>query len=282
MLIFDNKESLTNFLRPLQSLNKTTGFVPTMGALHDGHLSLIKNSLDQNHITVVSIFVNPTQFNNAEDLEKYPRTLEADVQKIRLISTQVLVYAPTVSDIYQENTSSSSFTFDGLENQMEGKHRPGHFDGVGTIVKKLFEIVNPTHAYFGEKDFQQLQIVKKLVEKEKMKVEIIGCPIFREANGLAMSSRNERLSKSAREKSSFIYKTLQAVQADFEKKSLTELNEFVKNAFSEHAEFSLEYFEIAEESTLLPALEKDNTKKYRAFIAIFIENIRLIDNISLN
>lgn len=282
MLIFDNKESLTNFLRPLQSLNKTTGFVPTMGALHDGHLSLIKNSLDQNHITVVSIFVNPTQFNNAEDLEKYPRTLEADVQKIRLISTQVLVYAPTVSDIYQENTSSSSFTFDGLENQMEGKHRPGHFDGVGTIVKKLFEIVNPTHAYFGEKDFQQLQIVKKLVEKEKMKVEIIGCPIFREANGLAMSSRNERLSKSAREQSSFIYKTLQAVQADFEKKSLTELNEFVKNAFSEHAEFSLEYFEIAEESTLLPALEKDNTKKYRAFIAIFIENIRLIDNISLN
>jgi pantoate--beta-alanine ligase len=282
MLIFDNKESLTNFLRPLQSLNKTTGFVPTMGALHDGHLSLIKNSLDQNHITVVSIFVNPTQFNNVEDLEKYPRTLEADVKKIKQISTQVLVYAPTVSDIYQENASSTNFSFDGLENQMEGKHRPGHFDGVGTIVKKLFEIVNPTNAYFGEKDFQQLQIVKKLVEKEKMNVEIIGCPIFREANGLAMSSRNERLSKSAREQSSFIYKTLQAVQADFEKKSLTELNEFVKKAFSEHAEFSLEYFEIAEESTLLPALEKDKTKKYRAFIAIFIENIRLIDNISLN
>ena len=282
MLIFDNKESLTNFLRPLQSLNKTTGFVPTMGALHDGHLSLIKNSLDKNHVTVVSIFVNPTQFNNVEDLEKYPRTLEADVKKIKQISAQVLVYAPTVSDIYQENTSSSSFAFDGLENQMEGKHRPGHFDGVGTIVKKLFEIVNPTNAYFGEKDFQQLQIVKKLVEKEKMNVEIVGCPIFREANGLAMSSRNERLSKSAREQSSFIYKTLQAVQADFEKKSLTELNEFVKNAFSEHPEFSLEYFEIAEESTLLPASEKDKTKKYRAFIAIFIENIRLIDNISLN
>ena len=282
MLIFDNKESLTNFLRPLQSQNKTTGFVPTMGALHNGHLSLIKNSLDKNHITVVSIFVNPTQFNNVEDLEKYPRTLEADVKKIKQISAQVLVYAPTVSDIYQENTSSSSFSFDGLENQMEGKHRPGHFDGVGTIVKKLFEIVNPTNAYFGEKDFQQLQIVKKLVEKEKMNVEIIGCPIFREANGLAMSSRNERLSKSARNQSSFIYKTLQAVQADFEKKSLTQLNEFVKNAFSEHPEFSLEYFEIAEESTLLPALEKDKTKKYRAFIAIFIENIRLIDNISLN
>jgi len=282
MLIFDNKESLTNFLRPLQSLNKTTGFVPTMGALHDGHLSLIKNSLDQNHITVVSIFVNPTQFNNVEDLEKYPRTLEADVQKIKLISTQVLVYAPTVSDIYPEKASSTNFSFDGLENQMEGNHRPGHFDGVGTIVKKLFEIINPTNAYFGEKDFQQLQIVKKLVEKEKMNVEIIGCPIFRENNGLAMSSRNERLSKSAREKSGFIYKMLQDVQADFEKKSLTELNEFVKNAFSENPEFSLEYFEIAEESTLIPALEKDKAKNYRAFIAIFIENIRLIDNISLN
>ena len=252
-----------------------------MGALHDGHLSLIKNSLDKNHITVVSIFVNPTQFNNTEDLEKYPRTLEADVKKIKQISTQVLIFAPTVSDIYPENAASSRFSFDGLENQMEGKHRPGHFDGVGTIVKKLFEIVNPTNAYFGEKDFQQLQIVKKLVEKEKMNVEIIGCPIFREANGLAMSSRNERLSESAREQSSFIYKILQDVQVNFKKKSLTELNEFVKNTFSEHPEFSLEYFEIAEESTLLPALEKDETKKYRAFIAIFIENIRLIDNISL-
>jgi pantoate--beta-alanine ligase len=282
MLIFDNKENLTNFLRPLQSQNKTTGFVPTMGALHDGHLSLIKNSLDQNHITVVSIFVNPTQFNNVEDLEKYPRTLEADIKKIKQISTQVIVYAPTVSDIYQKTASSTNFSFDGLENQMEGKHRPGHFDGVGTIVKKLFDIVNPTNAYFGEKDFQQLQIVKKLVEKEKMNIKIVGCPIFREINGLAMSSRNERLSKSAREQSSFIYKTLQVIQADFEKKSLTELNEFVKKAFSEHAEFSLEYFEIAEESTLIPVLEKDKTKKYRAFIAIFIENIRLIDNISLN
>lgn len=282
MLIFENKESLINFLGPLQNLKKTIGFVPTMGALHDGHLSLIKNSLSKNDITVISIFVNPTQFNNAEDLEKYPRTLEADVQKISKISTQVLIFAPTVSDIYPEKTSSSNFSFDGLENQMEGKHRPGHFDGVGTIVKKLFEIVKPTIAYFGEKDFQQLQIVKKLVEKEKMNVEIVGCPIFREANGLAMSSRNERLSENARKKASLIYKTLQTVQADFEKKSLTELNEFVKKTFSEHPEFSLEYFEIAEESTLVPALETDKTKKYRAFIAIFIENIRLIDNISLN
>lgn len=282
MLIFENKESLINFLGPLQNLKKTIGFVPTMGALHDGHLSLIKNSLSKNDITVISIFVNPTQFNNAEDLEKYPRTLEADVQKISKISTQVLIFAPTVSDIYPGKTSSSNFSFDGLENQMEGKHRPGHFDGVGTIVKKLFEIVKPTIAYFGEKDFQQLQIVKKLVEKEKMNVEIVGCPIFREANGLAMSSRNERLSENARKKASLIYKILQTVQADFEKKSLTELNEFVKKTFSEHPEFSLEYFEIAEESTLVPALETDKTKKYRAFIAIFIENIRLIDNISLN
>src|SRR5690606_19997145 len=198
MLIFENKESLINFLGPLQNLKKTIGFVPTMGALHDGHLSLIKNSLSKNDITVISIFVNPTQFNNAEDLEKYPRTLEADVQKVSEMSTQVLIFAPTVSDIYPGKTSSSNFSFDGLENQMEGKHRPGHFDGVGTIVKKLFEIVQPNKAYFGQKDFQQLQIVKKMVSKHKIPVEIIGCPIHREENGLAMSSRNQRLSESAR------------------------------------------------------------------------------------
>ena len=282
MHIFYGKAPLIAHLNSSQFIDSTIGFVPTMGALHDGHLALMERSIRENGYTVVSIFVNPTQFNNPEDLAKYPRTLEEDVRKITALNPEMIVYAPSVDDIYDGKPISQSFDFDGLENQMEGKFRPGHFDGVGTIVKRLFEIVTPTNAYFGEKDFQQLQIVKKLVEKEKMKVEIIGCPIFRENNGLAMSSRNERLSKSAREKSGFIYKMLQDVQADFEKKSLTELNEFVKNAFSENPEFSLEYFEIAEESTLLPALEKDKAKNYRAFIAIFIENIRLIDNISLN
>lgn len=200
MLIFNNKAALIEHLKPLLKQNKTIGFVPTMGALHEGHLSLIKKSISENDTTVMSIFVNPTQFNNKEDLEKYPRTLESDVKKIKETSSKVIIYAPTVNDIYNEKTESEHFEYDGLENQMEGEHRPGHFDGVGTIIKKLFTIISPDKAYFGEKDFQQLQIVKKLVEKEKLNTEIIGCPIFREDSGLAMSSRNERLSEEARKK----------------------------------------------------------------------------------
>ena len=145
MLIFNRQEELKNHLKSVSGPNTTIGFVPTMGALHKGHLSLIKNSLADNQITIVSIFVNPTQFNNAEDLEKYPRTLEIDTKKIEAVSKEVIIFAPSVEDIYQGNTVSASFNFDGLENQMEGAHRPGHFDGVGTIVKRLFEIANPTN-----------------------------------------------------------------------------------------------------------------------------------------
>src|SRR6476620_374248 len=199
MLIIKKQADLKAHLQSIANPNTTIGFVPTMGALHKGHLSLMAQSLKENTLTVMSIFVNPTQFNNAKDLEKYPRTLEADIEKIKTISDSVVVYAPSVDDIYEGTTVSQHFDFDGLENQMEGKHRKGHFDGVGTIVKKLFEIVKPTNAYFGEKDFQQLQIVKKLVSKYKIPVHIIGCEIFREASGLAMSSRNERLSTNARD-----------------------------------------------------------------------------------
>ncbi len=201
MHVFNNKADLNNFINNNSSLNSTIGFVPTMGALHDGHLSLLKKSIENNTLTVISIFVNPTQFNNPEDLAKYPRTLDDDVEKIKSVSDKIIVYAPTVDDIYEGNTKSNHYNFDGLEHQMEGKFRPGHFDGVGTVVKRLFEIVKPTNAYFGEKDFQQLQIVKKLVEKEQLPVNIIGCPIFRESNGLAMSSRNERLTSDEKARS---------------------------------------------------------------------------------
>lgn len=282
MLIFNKKSDLSAFLSPLIKQNKSIGFVPTMGALHQGHLSLLKNSLSENDVTVMSIFVNPTQFNNAEDLDKYPRTLERDVQIMQDLSNKIIVYAPEVADIYEGNTVSENFNYDGLENQMEGKHRPGHFDGVGTIVKRLFEIVQPNKAYFGEKDFQQLQIVKKLVSKHNIPVEVIGCPIHREANGLAMSSRNERLSESAREKAAVIYQILKKAKDFFQSHSAEETTTFVENEFEKHPEFQLEYFEIADEATLLPVSEKESNKKYRGFIAIFIENIRLIDNISLN
>ena len=282
MLIFNRQEELKNHLKSVSGPNTTIGFVPTMGALHKGHLSLIKNSLAENQITIVSIFVNPTQFNNAEDLEKYPRTIEIDTEKIEAVSKEVIIFAPSVEDIYQGNTVSASFNFDGLENQMEGAYRPGHFDGVGTIVKRLFEIANPTNAYFGEKDFQQLQIVKKMVKKHNLSVNVIGCPIFREENGLAMSSRNERLSLKAREDAALIYKTLKTAKEKFGTNSAKEITEYVENVFKQNAEFKLEYFEIADEEELISSAENKKDKKYRAFIAVFINNIRLIDNIALN
>ena len=282
MLVFNKKSDLSAFLSPLINQNKSIGFVPTMGALHKGHLSLLEKSLSENDVTVMSIFVNPTQFNNAEDLDKYPRTLDRDVEIMKELSNNIIVYAPEVEDIYEGNTVSESFDYDGLENQMEGKHRPGHFDGVGTIVKRLFEIIQPNKAYFGEKDFQQLQIVKKLVSKNKIPVEVIGCPIHREESGLAMSSRNERLSNEGRKKSAVIFKILNEAKDFFQKNSPEATILFVENEFKKFPEFELEYFEIAEEASLLPISKKETNKKYRGFIAIFIENIRLIDNISLN
>jgi len=282
MHIFSKKVDLINHLKENNLDKSTVGFVPTMGALHAGHLSLLKKSIENNATTVISIFVNPTQFNNPEDLKKYPRTLESDVEKIKTISEKILVYAPTVEDIYEGNTKSLHYNFDGLENQMEGKFRPGHFDGVGTVVKRLFEIVNPTNAYFGEKDFQQLQIVKKLVEKEKLSVTIIGCPIYREQNGLAMSSRNERLTENEKKEASIIFKTLNEAKHLFGMKSAKEVAEYVTKTFLNHPIFELEYFEIADEASLLTCKRKNKKKKYRAFIAVFVNKIRLIDTISLN
>ncbi|MGV9004747.1 pantoate--beta-alanine ligase [Flavobacterium sp.] len=282
MKVFVSQKELASYLNPLYHSNYTVGFVPTMGALHQGHLSLLEKAVEDNDIAIVSIFVNPTQFNNPEDLKKYPRTLEADINKIKTVSTEILIYAPSVEDIYTGKTVSENFDFDGLENQMEGKFRAGHFDGVGTIVKQLFEIIQPTRAYFGEKDFQQLQIVKRLVSKYAIPVTIVGCPIYREKNGLAMSSRNERLTESERKEASMIYKILCEAQKLFKSKSAKDVSIWVASEFKKNKIFELEYFEIADEEQLLPCVAKDKTKKYRAFIAVFVNNIRLIDTISLN
>lgn len=282
MHIFYGKAPLIAHLNSSQFIDSTIGFVPTMGALHDGHLALMERSIRENEHTVVSIFVNPTQFNNPEDLAKYPRTLEEDVRKITALNPEVIVYAPSVEDIYNGNPVSQSFDFDGLENQMEGKFRPGHFDGVGTIVKRLFEIVTPTHAYFGEKDFQQLQIVKKLVAKYSLPVSIVGCPIYREANQLAMSSRNERLSANERNQASIIYQTLLQAKILFQNETIASAIQLVQQTFENHPLFDLEYFVIADEETLLSSITKEKNKNYRAFIAVFVNNIRLIDTISLN
>lgn len=282
MHIFYGKVTLIDYLKSIKTNHSSIGFVPTMGALHLGHLSLMQQSMQENQATVVSIFVNPTQFNNPEDLAKYPRTLEEDIKKIADLSPEIIVFAPTIEDIYEGKPSLQIFDFDGLENQMEGKFRPGHFNGVGTIVKRLFEIVQPTNAYFGEKDFQQLQIVKKMVAKNNLEVNVIGCPIYREPNNLAMSSRNARLTAKEKQEASIIYKTLAEAKAKFKTNSAATVCKWAQKSFEKNPDFELEYFQIADEVTLLPCLRKNKNKKYRAFIAVFVNNIRLIDTISLN
>ncbi len=282
MLVFETQQALKAYLNSELPQNASIGLVPTMGALHQGHLSLLEQSLQENDYTIMSIFVNPTQFNNAEDLQKYPRTLDEDVKKVSGLSPDIIIFAPSVEDIYNGNTVSQNFDFDGLELQMEGKHRPGHFDGVGTIVKKLFDIIRPSNAYFGEKDFQQLQIIKKMVEKEHLSVNVIGRPIFREANGLAMSSRNTRLSSEEKESAAKIYQTLLIVKKMFETTGIKEIENWVISNFENDPVMKIEYFEIANENTLIKAETKTEGQKYRAFIVVYVNDVRLIDTISLN
>lgn len=283
MKIFLNKTELSSYLEEFKSEGKTIGFVPTMGALHQGHLSLVEKGLEHNALMVVSIFVNPTQFDNQEDLVKYPRTLEEDVAILGTLSkTKIVVYAPSVEDIYGKNVKSQSFAFDGLEHEMEGAFRKGHFDGVGTIVKRLFEIVQPEYAYFGEKDFQQLQIIKKLTELYNLPVKVVGCPIHRAEDGLAMSSRNTRLTKEHRDAAPFIFKTLQTAKSKFGTKSAKQVTEWVEKVFRKEPLLELEYFIIADTKTLKPVKRKSTKKTYRAFIAAYAGDIRLIDNITLN
>lgn len=279
MLVFAKIKSVQ---QKIESLKKgtTVGFVPTMGALHQGHLSLIQQAKKENDLVVVSIFVNPTQFDKTEDLINYPKTIDTDLSLLKTVFCDV-VFTPSANEVYANNVQSKLFNFDGLEHQMEGKHRNGHFDGVGTIVKRLFEIATPTKAYFGEKDFQQLQIIKKMVEKNQLPVEIIGCPIYREKDGLAMSSRNERLTKKHRTVSPFIYKTLKQAKIEFGTKNALEVTKWVESEFKKQPLLELEYFEIADEDHLQPIKNKSEKQKYRAFIAVFAGKIRLIDNISL-
>lgn len=283
MFVYKEKHAIEKRINELKSQGLKIGLVPTMGALHEGHLQLVIKALDENDIVVVSIFVNPTQFDKAEDLEKYPRTLENDVALLETVDKKhIFVYAPTVEDIYEGNTVSEKFDFDGLEFEMEGKFRHGHFDGVGTIVKRFFEIIKPHKAYFGEKDFQQLQIIRKLVEKYNIAVKIIGCKIHREPNGLAMSSRNTRLQPRYLEVAPFIYKTLREAKLKFGIKSANKVAEWVENQFKKSELLELEYFLIADASTLKPVKRKSKSKKYRAFIAVYAGDVRLIDNIALN
>ena len=278
--ILKSRQELSDYTFKIKENGQKIGFAPTMGALHEGHLSLYEKARKENDIIISSIFVNPTQFNNPEDLEKYPRTIEKDIELLQQTQNVDAVYIPQIEDIYSNGLERKKYDFEGLENEMEGKFRPGHFDGVGTVVEELFRQVQPNNAYFGEKDFQQLMIIKKLVEKLSLPINIIGIPIYREKNGLAMSSRNMRLTPEQRESAKIIFETLVKVKGLFHQQTLDEIHQFVENTFK-NSDFELEYFIIANENTLREISEIKSNETYRAFIVVVIDGVRLIDNIQL-
>lgn len=276
MIICKTKKDLDQIL----DRKKTIGFVPTMGALHEGHISLINNSLQENAQTVCSIFVNPTQFNNTQDFEKYPSTIEQDQQMLIKAGCTIL-FLPSVQEMYPHGLQSQSFDFGLVATVMEGKFRPGHFDGVGTIVSKLFDFVEPTKAYFGEKDYQQLCIIRRLVVIQKRNIQIIPCATLRESDGLAMSSRNMRLSPEQRVNAVFIYKTLQEAKQKYYSTTILQLKEWVKQQFEQNTYFELEYFEITDSVYLQPLDESSKNESPRAFIVARMGDVRLIDNMAL-
>ncbi|MBV7441815.1 pantoate--beta-alanine ligase [Weeksellaceae bacterium TAE3-ERU29] len=272
-------KEIKGYISSLKKEKKAIGFVPTMGALHEGHVSLVKQCKSENDVCIVSVFVNPTQFNNPEDLEKYPRNPEKDAELLSKNGCDV-VFFPQVEDIYPEGEKSDAFEFNGLENEMEGKFRPGHFDGVATIVNKFFNIIQPDKAYFGEKDFQQLRIIQTLVEKENHAIQIIPMPIFREKDGLAMSSRNQRLTPEFRESAPLIHKFLLKVKELQPTHSVKEMNAKV-NEWFKNSPLELEYFVLSDEKTLKEVQSWDDSENIRAFVAVYAGEIRLIDNMKI-
>jgi pantoate--beta-alanine ligase len=258
----------------------TIGFVPTMGALHQGHLSLVKQAVLENQTVVVSIFVNPTQFNNPKDLEQYPRTLETDL-KILETSGCHIVFAPNALEVYPE-PDARKFNFGNLEMVMEGKHRPGHFNGVAQVVSRLFEMVQPDKAYFGLKDFQQLAIIKSMVKQLKLPVEIIPCAIIREESGLAMSSRNELLTKEQRKNAAVIFDTLIKVKKQKGQKSVDELTNWAIEKINKNPFLDVEYFEIVDDEQLQPIKSWNDKSTKIGCVAAFCGKVRLIDNIIFN
>ena len=282
MEVIKNSKVLKDFIERQKEMGKRIGFAPTMGALHKGHLSLYEEARKDNDLVISSIFVNPTQFNNPEDLEKYPRDINRDILILENSGLVDAVYIPEVVDIYPEKAESQHYDYDGLENEMEGKSRPGHFDGVGTVVEELFRQVQPGNAYFGEKDFQQLAIIKKMVEKKHLPVNIKGVPIYRAENGLALSSRNQRLHEDLKETSKVIYETLKKVNDLFRTVSVPEIKERVTDIFDQQQGMRLEYFLIADEDTLKETDFFYKDRNYRAFIVVVVDGVRLIDNMHLD
>jgi len=282
MLTFRSISTLIKYLDKFSDSEVKIGFVPTMGSLHEGHISLIDKSTSESAITVVSIFINPTQFNDTKDLHEYPVDEEADYRKLSVYDDQLILFTPDIKEIYVNNVKSKKFSFSGLDKYMEGSSRSNHFNGVITVVEKLFEIVKPDYAFFGEKDFQQLRIIESFVNDRSLGIEIIRCETKRSYNGLALSSRNKKLNNSSKKIASNLYKALRFARDNFNKLEIPEIVSNIEKKFHKISEISLEYFLIADENKLHPINQKSNGVKYRAFIAAKINNIRLIDNINLN
>jgi pantoate--beta-alanine ligase len=263
-------------------LRQTLGLVPTMGSLHPGHLSLISKALQHNDIVWVTIFVNPTQFNNKEDFNSYPKNLEHDLHLIKKISNKINVFQPSETEIYNGNPFLKKYDFNGLDLELEGRFRLYHYNGVATIVSRLLSLFEPSNAYFGEKDYQQTQIINRLIDLEKIDVNMIICPTVREKNGLALSSRNKLLSIKNKSKSSIIYESLVFLQKSFNK-NRNKLNiEKIKLKINSVNDFEIEYLEIVNNKSLQIELEFSDNESYRAFICVNVNGIRLIDNILLN
>lgn len=279
MNLFKSIEETRSYVSSLRGEGKTIGFVPTMGALHKGHLELVRTALSQNDAVVVSIFVNPIQFNNPEDLKKYPRTLESDLAQLEGAGCSAVFY-PSVDEMYPE-PDQTEFDFGNLDKVMEGKFRSGHFRGVGVVVKKFFEIVTPDRAYFGEKDFQQLAIIKHMVNSLKLPVTIVNCPTVREPDGLAMSSRNARLTETERAAAPEIYAALLKAADNYSWLTPEGLSKMIMGEIEQNALFRVEYAEIVDETTLSPIQDWEDAEHARICVAVFLGEVRLIDNISL-
>lgn len=282
MKLIKTIKELHKEILPLRAANKTVGFVPTMGALHEGHLSLVKQCLADNDVCVVSIFVNPTQFNDKEDLKKYPRNVEKDCRLLNTISENLIVFNPSDSEIYPE-PDTRIFDFGQIDKVMEGKFRPGHFNGVAQVVSRLFDIVKPDRAYFGEKDFQQLAIIRHMVRQLKLDVQIVPMPIIREQSGLALSSRNARLTDVQRASAVNISKILFKSRNEMYKHlTIAETIKKVTDQINAVQNLEVEYFEIVDGTTLQPLNDWSESEYVVGCIAVFCGEVRLIDNIVYN
>jgi len=279
MITIETVISLQEEIKSLKSNNKIIGFIPTMGALHQGHLSLVEHSKNQCDISVVSIFINPTQFNNKADLEKYPRTIEQDLEMLKTKNVDI-VFMPSEKEMYPEE-DTRKFNFGKLETVMEGKFRDGHFNGVAQIVSKLFDFVKPDKAFFGLKDFQQVAIIKAMVRQLNMPIEIVPCPIVRESNGLAMSSRNQRLSSEQKQDATILYKTLKNIIDNYKEFSPTKLQELSIKEIENNSNLKVEYLEIVDDNSLKTISNWNENKNISCCVAAYCGEVRLIDNMQV-